>query len=95
MPFSKSAGNHQTYIVDITTLMVVGKYQFKTVFPSCRRLTMNIDQSIARYVETVKKEMDIHQLPECLTVFTAATDKYPASEETIKGRGCTELRASK
>jgi hypothetical protein len=45
MPFSKSAGDHRTYIVDITSLSAVGKYQFKTVFPSCRCLTMNNDQS--------------------------------------------------
>ena len=85
MSFSKSAGNHRTYIVDITTLLAVGKYQFKTVFPSCRCQTINNVQSVTRYVKTVEKEMDIHGLHERLAVLTANTTKYPTQEETVMG----------
>ncbi len=46
---------------------------------------MNNDQSVSRYVETVEKEMNTHQLHEHLAVLTANTTEYPTQEETVKG----------
>ena len=65
-PFSMSVGDHRTIIVDVTALSMIGSYEFKIVYPACRRLSTTNAGSMKKYLTEVESQLENHNLPQRL-----------------------------
>ena len=54
-PFSMSVGDHRTIILDVTALSMIGTYEYKVVYPACRRLSTTNKASVEKYTAEVEK----------------------------------------
>ena len=62
--FDESSGDHQTILLDVSTMRMIGKYENKIDRPECRRLTTSCELSVQRYNGRVERQMDVHRMEE-------------------------------
>jgi hypothetical protein len=77
LPFSLSPGDHRTMILDVTTQSLFGEYEFKIVYPPCRRLSTRNKKSMGKYLARAEQQMDIHKLQERIDECEAEANTYP------------------
>ncbi len=66
LTFAESPGDHQSLCFDISTQSLIGEFHFKICRPVSRRLVTSQQDSVQRYNEKVRKQFEIHRIPERL-----------------------------
>ena len=61
LSFAESVGDHCTFIFDVTTRSLIGKYKHRVVRAGCRRLNTK-KNSLAKNNATLESQMDVHRM---------------------------------
>lgn len=64
LPFSQSPGDHRTFIVDISTRSMIGKFQYKIQRPVSRRLVTSNVRCTREYKRLVEIQFELHRIPD-------------------------------
>jgi hypothetical protein len=81
LSFMESPGDHRSFIIDISTRLLLGEFRFKVCRPISRCLVTSQQQSVNRYNKIVRDQFNTHHIVERMN----AIDKmarycgYPSS----------------
>ena len=76
-----SVGDHRTIILDVTALSMIGSYEFKIVYPACRRLSTANAGSMKKYLTEVERQLEEHNLPQRLKQLEKEIIDHAATSE--------------
>jgi hypothetical protein len=64
--FAESPGDHQLFILDVSTQSLVGVYRYKFYWPMSCRLVTSQETSVKRYNAIIREQFKIHRIEERL-----------------------------
>jgi hypothetical protein len=73
LPFLDSPGDHQAFIIDISTRSILGEFWYKVCHPIRRRLIMSQQGSADEYNRIVHRQFDQHCIVERLDAVNKMT----------------------
>ncbi len=66
LSFLESPGDHRSFIIDVSTCLLLGDFRYKVCWPMSRHLVSSQQQSVDRHNQTVREQCDTHQIVERL-----------------------------
>jgi hypothetical protein len=66
LPFLDCPGNHQAFIINVSTRFLLGKFHYKICHPVSRRLITSQQSSVDEYNRIVREQFAQHRIVECL-----------------------------
>jgi hypothetical protein len=73
LSFTESPGDHRSFIIDISTCLLLGEFRFKVCRPVSRRLVTSQQQSVDRYNKIVRDQFDTHRIVERMNAINKMT----------------------
>jgi hypothetical protein len=64
--FTESPGDHRSFIIDVSTRLLLGDFRYKVCRPVSRCLVTSQQQSVDRYNQIMQEQIDTHQIVERL-----------------------------
>ena len=77
---SMTFGDHQTVLVDVTTLSAIGMHEFRVIRPEARCLNSTNTRVRSRYISHLEGQMTIHRMQEQLEVCGRSINGFPTTE---------------
>ena len=71
--FAESPGYHRSFIIDISTRLLLGDFRYKVCWPVSRRLVTLLQQSVYRYNQIVQEHFDTNQIVKRLNAVNKMT----------------------
>jgi hypothetical protein len=62
--FTESLGDHQSFVLDISTLFLLGVYQYKVCHLVSQKLVTSQESSVIRYNKIIRERFSIHRIEE-------------------------------
>jgi hypothetical protein len=80
LSFTESPGDHRSFIMDVSTCLLLGDFRYKVCQPVSRRLVTSQQQSVDRYNQIVQEQFNTHQIVERLNAVDKMTRycEYPS-----------------
>jgi hypothetical protein len=71
--FAESSGDHRSFIINVSSRLLLGDFRYKVCRPVSRHLVTSQQQSVDRYNQIVQKQFDTHQIVERLNAVDKMT----------------------
>jgi hypothetical protein len=80
LPFLDSPGDHQAFIIDIFTRLLLGEFRYKVCCPVSRRLVTSQQGLVDKYNRIVREQFAQHKIIKCLDAVDKMTHygSFPA-----------------
>jgi hypothetical protein len=76
LPFVDSPGNHQAFIINISTKLLLGEFYYKVCRPVSRHLITSQQGSLDEYNRIVREQFSQHRIVEHLDAVDKTTRYY-------------------
>jgi hypothetical protein len=73
LSFAESPGDHRSFIIDVSTCLLLGDFRYKVCQPVSRCLITSQQQSVDRYNQIVQEQFNTHQIVERLNAVDKMT----------------------
>jgi hypothetical protein len=84
LSFHKGVGNHFTILVDITAYSLIGRQEFKVVYPQAQRLNSTNHCAQSKYNRHLEEQMSRHRMVKQLTACKKSINGYPTFNNNCK-----------
>ncbi len=71
LSFHEGVGDHRKIIINVTTSLVIGKFERRVVAPQAQCLATRNENSLKSYIKFITKECQRHQLQQQLDIITS------------------------
>jgi hypothetical protein len=80
LSFVESPGDHRSFIIKVSTCLLLGDFRYKVCQPVSRRLVTSQQQSVDRYNQIVQEQFNTHQIVKRLNAVDKMTwyCRYPS-----------------
>jgi hypothetical protein len=66
LTFAESPGDHRSFLLDVSTRLLLGVYKYKVCRPVSCRLVTSLAGSVKRYNKIVLEQFEIHRIKELM-----------------------------
>jgi hypothetical protein len=73
LTFAESPGDHQLFVLDVSTRSLLGVYIYKVCRLVCRRLVTSQETPVKRYNAIIREQFEIHRVKDQLNVVNNMT----------------------